>query len=257
MRHRYSKGASFEGVVRQFLEQYFPKNLDISSGFVIDSNDKVSNQIDIIVSDRFKTPIFYQDESIRVVPVECVYSVIEVKSDLDSKELQKCFQNMASVRSLEKKAYSRDPPYDEFSPALYNTCWDIWPINYYVFAIDSIDLNTLASAMEKKFAKDMAPLHSRIDTICVLEKGVICNEYQNGQWDALPGHGSRLTCIPTLDALLLFYTLIGSHLFRAQLPFFQFHDYVAKVHARLKFQLPKGRRRQNPSTKGKVKKKSK
>jgi hypothetical protein len=91
--HRGERGRSVEEVVRQFLEKYFPKTLDLFTGFIVDSNGKVSNQIDIIVSDRSKTPIFYENESIRVVPVECVYSVIEVKSFLDSKELQKCFKN--------------------------------------------------------------------------------------------------------------------------------------------------------------------
>lgn len=182
------------------------------------------------MSDSSKTPIFYEDKSTRVVPVECVYSVIEVKSCLDSEKLQLSFENMASVRKLEKKAYSKDPPYDGFSPVLYDTCWDIWPVNYYVFAFDSIDLNTLAHAMEKKYADENTPTHSRIDTICVLNKGVICNRYENGQIDALPARGSRLECIPLQrSALLLFYSLIGSHLFRAQIPFFQLHDYIAKV----------------------------
>lgn len=56
MQHAGTKGTSFEEVVRQFLEKYFPKNLDFFSGFIVDSNDKISNQIDIIVSDKFKTP---------------------------------------------------------------------------------------------------------------------------------------------------------------------------------------------------------
>jgi hypothetical protein len=151
MQHPGAKGTSFEEVVRQFLEKYFPKNLDFFSGFIVDSNDKVSNHIDIIVSDRFKTPIFYQNESIRVVLVECVYSVIELKSFLDSEELQKCFENMASVRKLQKKAYSKEPPYDHFFVNQYDCEWGSdWPVNYYVFAIDSMKLGTLKSAMQKK-----------------------------------------------------------------------------------------------------------
>jgi hypothetical protein len=230
-RHAGAKGTSFEEVVRQALSKYFPKNLDFFSGFIVDSNDKISNQIDIIVSDKFKTPIFYENESIRVVPVECVYSVIEVKSRLDSKGLQECFENMASVRRLEKNAYSNEPPYDQFIGVNQygRDDWPIWPVNYYVFAIDSIDLNTLTSTVEKKFAEEKAPLHSRIDTICVLKKGMICNEYPDGMFDALPGLGSRLTCIPTSRALLLFYSLIGVHLCKTQLPFFELHNYIEKV----------------------------
>ena len=34
-----------------------------------------SNQIDIIISDSAKTPIFYESTSLRILPVECVYVV--------------------------------------------------------------------------------------------------------------------------------------------------------------------------------------
>jgi hypothetical protein len=68
-----AKGRSFE-VLRQFLDKYFPKNLDFFSGFNVEPNDS-----NIIVSDRFKTAIFYESTR-RVVPVEYVYLVMEVKS---------------------------------------------------------------------------------------------------------------------------------------------------------------------------------
>jgi len=90
-------------------------------------------------------------------------------------------------------------------------------------------LDRMKSAMEKKFSEDRAPPYSRIDTVCVLEKGVICNVYPNEQIDALPGCRSQLRCIPTTRALLLFYSLVGVHLFKAQIPFFDLHEYLLKV----------------------------
>jgi hypothetical protein len=145
-------------------------------------------------------------------------------------ELQKCFENMASVRKLEKRAYSKEPPYDQFFVNQYGRDdWPIWPVNYYVFAIDSMKLDNLKSAMEKKFTEDRTPPYSRIDTVCMLEKGVICNVYPNEQIDALPGCGSQLRCIPTARALLLFYSLVGAHLFKAQIPFFDLREYLLKV----------------------------
>ena len=119
-KHPGERGRSFEVVVRKFLKKYFPKSLDLSTGFIIDSDGKKSKQMDIIVSDRSKTPIFYEDESLRLVPVECVHSVIEMKSFLDSDRLEECFENMASVRRLQTKAYSKDPPYDDFSVFQYD-----------------------------------------------------------------------------------------------------------------------------------------
>jgi hypothetical protein len=110
----------------------------------------------IIISDATKSPIFFQDASRRILPVECVYAVIEVKSMLNSDELQKVFNNMKSVRRLQKRAYVRAPPYDEFSPELYSNIWEIWPINYFLFTIDSIDLKTIASTMEKTYSEEKA-----------------------------------------------------------------------------------------------------
>ena len=60
IQHPGEKGRSFE-VLRQFLKQYFPKTLDVSTGFIIDSNGGESNQMDIIISDLSRTPIFYEN----------------------------------------------------------------------------------------------------------------------------------------------------------------------------------------------------
>jgi hypothetical protein len=72
IKHSGEKGRSFEQIVSTFLEKYLPKSLDISTGFIIDSNGNQSKQMDIIISDATKTPIFFQDASTRVLPVECV-----------------------------------------------------------------------------------------------------------------------------------------------------------------------------------------
>jgi hypothetical protein len=105
-RHPQLKGIQFEKVFRKFLEAYLPKTLDVSNGTIIDSNVKQSNQLDVIISDRSKAPILYE-EGIHTIPVECVYSVIEVKAKLDINELTKSFINMKSVRQLEKNIFSK------------------------------------------------------------------------------------------------------------------------------------------------------
>jgi hypothetical protein len=66
MEHPGEKGSFFEEIVREFLKMYSPKSLDISTGFIIDSNDNESKQMDIIISDATKTPIFFQNTSVRV-----------------------------------------------------------------------------------------------------------------------------------------------------------------------------------------------
>src|SRR5690606_18771938 len=89
---------------------------------------------------------FDSERKNKFIPVECVYSVIEVKSYLDKRQLVKqnsgIFANMQSVRNLEKKAfYPRGVVYTPTQN--YGSEWEDWPINYFVFSFDSIKLETL------------------------------------------------------------------------------------------------------------------
>jgi hypothetical protein len=83
--------------------------------------------------------------------------------------------------------------------------------------------------MEKKYTEEKLPVDSGIDCTCILDKAVICNLHPDGQIDALPVSNSKVLGIFTARALLLFYALISSHLFKAQLPFFQLHEYIRNI----------------------------
>jgi hypothetical protein len=103
--HPGSKGTAFENIVAQFLKEHFPSSIDISSGFIIDCDGNQSKQLDIILSDGSKTPKFFQTNGMRVIPVECVYGIIEVKANFEARGLAEIVDNMMSVRRFEKKAY--------------------------------------------------------------------------------------------------------------------------------------------------------
>src|SRR5437763_936837 len=103
--HPGLKGNVVEETFRTFLRNYLPQSLDVSTGILVDAEGRTSKQLDIIISDALKTPIFYKSGDMRVIPFECAYSVIEIKTFLDSKEVERAFENMKSVRALKKKAY--------------------------------------------------------------------------------------------------------------------------------------------------------
>jgi hypothetical protein len=229
VQHPGLKGAAFEEVFRTFLRTYLPQALDISTGVLVDSTGGHSRQLDVIISDAAKTPIFYRSGDMRVIPVEGAYAVIEVKAHLDGEELDRVFQNMRSVRALEKKAYYRRGGVLVETDHLYGREWEIWPVNYFVFAFDSVDLRTLALAIDERHRAEDWPAWSRIDTVCVLDKGVILNQGPEGQFDALPEPESRLFVCKTQRALLLFYTLIARYLNQARLPPFRFNDYLGQI----------------------------
>ena len=152
--HPGLKGSSFEETFRTFLRQYLPKTLDVSTGIIVDAQgNPPSRQIDVIISDAAKTPILFASGEIRVVPIECVYSVIEVKSFLDTNELKRAYENMRSLRRLEKRAYY---PLDvlDYSATTYGRTWDIWPVNFFLFAFDAIDLFTLGNTLIELHERD-------------------------------------------------------------------------------------------------------
>lgn len=225
--HSGLKGSAFEDTYRKFLRAYLPDSLDVSTGVAVDSNGGRSRQLDVIISDAARTPIFYRSGDTRVIPIECIYAIIEVKARLDSKELDRCFKNMESVRSLLKKAYVEDKGVIRRRVKLYGREWKIWPTNYFVFAFDSIDLHSLAEKVKK--LNQGRPLHSRIDSICSLEKGVVTNFGKNGYFDALPSPGSHYFVCETEKALLLFYALTSRYFFQARMPRFNFVAYIAAM----------------------------
>lgn len=223
------KGASYEETFRTFLRDYLPQSLDISTGILVDAHGSVSRQLDVIISDSAKTPIFYRSGNLRVIPVECAYAVIEVKSYLDANELDRIFQNMESARNLTKTAYFKPTGVIIYSDKLYGREWEIWPVNYYVFAYDSIELMTLAEHIDARHQAKKLPEHSRIDTVCVLDKGVICNQHADGIFDALPQPGSKLNICKTARSLLLFYALTSGYFNQARLPNFRFTNYLGNM----------------------------
>jgi hypothetical protein len=125
LQHSGLKGSANEKIVREFLRNYLPRHLDVSSGTAVDSHGGISKQLDIIIHDASRTPIFYSDESSRVVLVECVYAAVEVKACLDKSEIQNAFENMQSIKRLKKEAYFEPKSDIERVMYLYGTKWPL------------------------------------------------------------------------------------------------------------------------------------
>jgi len=88
---------------------------------------------------------------------------------------------------------------------------------------------TLARQINDSHHSKGLPEYSRIDTVCVLDKGVICNQRVDGKFDALPQPGSKLYVCKTVRSLLLFYTLTSMYFNQARLPNFRFSDYLGNM----------------------------
>lgn len=225
--NRAEKGTELEIILKDFLKEYLPRNLAVTKGFLVDSDGKISKQLDVIIYDAFKTPIFYESENIRVIPIECAYSVIEVKSKLGENELNDIFKNMDSVRSLKRKAYY---PHGVIKDTykLYGKKWNNWQTNYCIFAFDSIDLQTLKNYIEKKQKDEKREPENQLDMVCVLNKGVICYE-KNDTPAVTPDTETKLSYLQTENSLLYFYSLFSRLFNQMGMPNFDFIHYIMKI----------------------------
>ncbi len=102
MGHPGAKGDGSENVWLELLGSYLPERYSVARAFVADSNDKFSQQIDVVVFDRQYTPFIFTYEGQKVVPAESVYAVFEAKQAIDATMIEYAQDKVASVRALHR-----------------------------------------------------------------------------------------------------------------------------------------------------------
>jgi hypothetical protein len=172
IQHRGGKGSARERILLDFLHKYLPENVRASgSAEIVATNGETSGQMDIVIHDP-KVPPLYDNEGHRILPVECVYAVIEVKSRLDARELAKSRASITKVKRMPKTAFF--PQMYIQRPTVYGRQYEgYFPTFGYIFAYDS---NDLRSMIDIELLKSLAlePYDERLDALWVLGKGV-CN----------------------------------------------------------------------------------
>ncbi|MFI9326921.1 DUF6602 domain-containing protein [Kitasatospora sp. NPDC052868] len=163
--HSGEKGTTRERVFHDFLKDYLPGHVRAFHGAEIISVDgQKSNQCDIVICDR-STPPLLDMQGYRIVPNECVYGLIEVKSKLDKKELRDACDKICRAKKLPKSAYQ---------PAPTGQSWTAiggpysFPTVGMIFAFDSIEPLTLGKHFAE-WCEDHEP-HERPDAIWILGK---------------------------------------------------------------------------------------
>ena len=65
----------------------------------------MSGECDVVICDQ-ATPPLLDSKGYRVLPIECVHGVIEVKTDLDRSELRNAVAKIAYIKRFEKRAFA-------------------------------------------------------------------------------------------------------------------------------------------------------
>lgn len=100
--HKGETGEACESLWIDLLKEYLPNRYKVNSGFVIDSNEKYSQQQDLIIYDRQYSPFVLREDGLIYIPAESVYAVFEVKQDLSKEHLEYAAEKARSVRVLHR-----------------------------------------------------------------------------------------------------------------------------------------------------------
>ncbi|WP_134724500.1 DUF6602 domain-containing protein [Paracoccus luteus] len=229
--HPGLKGGAVEEAVRNLLQDYLPKNIGIGSGVVIDSAGSQSAQIDIILYDAQKTPTFFRSGDAGVFPIECVYFAIEVKTSINASNFAACVKNMASLKSLSRKAYypSSGPIIEtvETFSGFPSPTWD--PI-YLVFALGAdVRYQPLISYLDEH-RQNSADIRGQIDSLYVHGIGLLTNitlvPPKAFKFNLTPDSRSLVGLVDN-QPLLTFFTLFSRYYNQAQMPLaFDFSRYT-------------------------------
>jgi hypothetical protein len=102
-------GKVAEASFRAWLGAFLPTRFGVTSGYII-SNDRKANDklvhFDVIIYDQIESPILWLDDSAdlshegtsKAIPVEHVYCVLEVKSQLSPTTMKEAIEHLSELR---------------------------------------------------------------------------------------------------------------------------------------------------------------
>lgn len=100
--HPTTKGDDSELNWVGMLSGLLPHRYGVTKAHVIDSHGNESLQLDVVIHDRFYSPLLFDLGGTRYVPAESVYAVFEVKQDLTRDHMIEASDKVESVRTLHR-----------------------------------------------------------------------------------------------------------------------------------------------------------
>lgn len=101
--HRPSAGANRENLVEKFLKEHLPKRFGVSTGLIFSHDGMFSNQADLVVVDDQNNAPLYPENRNKLWPVEAVYALIEVKTNLSPSDLADAIGKGRKFKRLQRK----------------------------------------------------------------------------------------------------------------------------------------------------------
>ena len=235
--HSAEIGSSIEKCIRSALQEVLPGKIGVADGFVIDSEGRVSKQMDIVLFDKLGTPIISSNEGARVFPVETTYACGEIKTQLNASTLQDTFEKCSSYKNLSRKAYVEAEGTDlnlsgpkvnitgklQKSYLLFGGQHNHWQSIFFCIAIKGASENTLQNSYVNIANRKQLPVEKRLDAAFALNGPCLINcqtPLQGGiptpgSIDLLPCKGSTLVSYPAEEPWALFVHLLLRYMVQA------------------------------------------
>ena len=155
---------------------YVPKQFEISSGFVINSENSITTQCDIIIYDKYRTPQIESLEKQKFFPIETVAAVGEVKSDINSAaDINSYLEKLANVKKM-RAEIKKPRPYYHPLPGDYNPSTNPYD-NVFTFLIcKKFNFNTF-----QNFINYNAEQKHKHNLVLSLEDGLISYNSKEGK----------------------------------------------------------------------------
>jgi len=100
MIHPGEFGMYREACCRDILNLILNKDVSVSEGFIINSNDEVSTQCDVIIYNSNLSPLVENDVA-KIFPIEEVKGIGEIKSNLNKKDFSNALIKLANNKKLQ------------------------------------------------------------------------------------------------------------------------------------------------------------
>ena len=157
--HAPSAGENREDIVQKFLASHLPKRFGMSTGFMISHNGELSRQADLMIVDHLNNSALLPDTPNQMWPVESVYALIDVKTNLGLNDLQDAIAKGQRFKKLAR----------EFCAT--NTPMKITDSLFVIWAFESPGSETMKKNL-LEILTDL-PSYERPDLIMVLNKLVV------------------------------------------------------------------------------------
>jgi hypothetical protein len=224
-KHSGSIGNYRENALKDFLQVgRLPKKYGVGNGEIVGHISNVSRQCDLIIFDQLESiPLLYDDQ-VQVYPIDSVYGIVEVKSQLSKIKLFEGLENIKSVKEL-----SPNDTVQKKVLFMYQNYKRPKPFGF-VFAY-SLDGNSLKSLTEnlKEWEKNNTP-EFWPNLIVVLGEGIIYHT-STGFDKILDSENINEKCRPTYisygdDSFFYFYSSLLELSSNIELPKIQISTFL-------------------------------